>query len=222
MGEKKVKTPKVKKIMGVPTDFDFGKNIKDISIDIDKHKLANLIFLLALNLALDGVLIFFLTVMTNIWTLMISMLTMAGCLIWSVMTYSKSVEKVRYTIFDNAIVQNFQNSIYIGEYSQIYKVKIKYSLFDILGKNKTWTMMVKSKNKYNELLVFYYINGNPEELIDFLVSKNKNIKVIWNRKVVTKADDLSDSNIEKMSVEQIEPTIELQTKKTSKKSSKKK
>ena len=128
----KKKQKKEKKILGVAVNFEFGDKIKDIKIDETKYRISNLACLIILNILLFAVMIYFLVVMHNVWTITIAIFTMITCLVWSISSYVLSVLKIKYTLYENAIVKNFDTSVNVGELNKL-KRKNRITALSLVG-----------------------------------------------------------------------------------------
>lgn len=166
----KKKPKKEKKILGVPTNINLGKKIKDIEMDSSKYKVSNLIFLIVLNVLLVAVMVYYLTIIYNIVILIIAIFTVLVCLVWSLCSYFFSVIKIKYTIYEFGVVKNFDTSKNIGEFAKLVGYKKKTSLIDVLGKNKTSTLVLKFANKWCNKITLTCITENVDELITIITT----------------------------------------------------
>ena len=165
----KKKQKKEKKILGVPVNFEFGDKIKDIKIDETKYRISNLACLIILNILLFAVMIYFLVVMHNVWTITIAIFTMITCLVWSISSYVLSVLKIKYTLYENAIVKNFDTSVNVGELNKLKSIKIGKSLLDKIGKIKTSTITIHFTNKWCSKIVLSCIDDNINEIAEQII-----------------------------------------------------
>lgn len=166
----KEKKKREKTILGVPVNFNLGKKVKEIEMDISKYKISNLIFLITLNVLLVAVMIYFLSVIYNVMILTIAVFTVVLCLVWSVATYLYSVIKIRYSIYEFGIVKNFDSSKNIGEFAKLVGYKKKTSFIDILGKTKTSTLVLKFSNKWCSRISFPCISENVDDIIAIITT----------------------------------------------------
>lgn len=162
---KKQKKHKEKKVFGVPVNINLGKKIKDVEMDKTKYKHANLIFLIVLNVLLVAVMVYYLTVVYNVVILIIALFTIVVCLVWSLCSYFLSVIKIKYTIYEFAVVKDFDYSRNIGEFGKLLGYKKRTSLIDRLGKNKTSTLVLKFSNKWCSRIALTCISENVDDLI---------------------------------------------------------
>lgn len=163
---KKEKKEKEKKILGVPINIDLGKKIKDIEMDSSKYKIVNLLLLIVLNVALIGVLTYFLTLIYNVMILLIVIFTITLCAAWSICTYIMSIIKIKYTIYGHAIVKNFDTSQNIGEFSRLISCKKKTRLIDLFGKKRTSSIILKFSNKWCPKITLSCITEDVDALIE--------------------------------------------------------
>lgn len=166
----KPKKKKEKTILGVSVNFNLGKKIKEIEMDTSKYKISNLIFLIALNVLLVAVMIYFLTIIYNAMILTIALFTIVICLIWSVTSFLCSVIKIKYSIYEFGIVKDFDSSKNIGEFGKLVGYKKKTSIIDILGKNKTSTLVLKFNNKWCSRISFPCISENIDDVISIITT----------------------------------------------------
>ncbi len=163
---KKEKKKKEKKILGVPINIDLGKKIKDIEMDSSKYKIVNLLLLIVLNVVLIGVMTYFLTLIYNAMILLIVIFTITLCAVWSVCTYIMSIIKIKYTIYEHAIIKNFDTSQNIGEFSKLISCKKKTRFIDLFGKNKTSSIILKFSNKWCPKITLSCITEDVDALIE--------------------------------------------------------
>lgn len=170
MAKKKNKKKKEKKVLGIPVNFNFGNKIKDISINLNKYKIANLIILILLNVSLIGVLIYYMTLIFNVFVLIISLFTAVICLAWSISSYLLSVVKIKYTIYENAIVKNYDTSQNVGDLSKLLGYKKKTTLLDRIGKINTSTLVLKFDNTWCSKIVMRCINEDIDEIVELITT----------------------------------------------------
>ena len=165
MKEKKKKTKINEKIiLGWPANFEMGQKVKNISVDIRKFSNANLISLIILNLLLIGVMIYYLNVVFNVGVLVIALFTIAGAMIWSFLSYKLGVLKIRYILYENAIVKDYDSSISVGDLSKLKGFKIRKVLLDRCGK-PTYTLTLHFDNKFFKTINFTCINEDVNKLM---------------------------------------------------------
>lgn len=167
--KQKDKKKKEKKVLGVPVNFDFGEKIKDFSIETSKYRATSLMYLIVLNIMLVAVMIYFLTIIHNGLTITISIFTMLTCIIWSIMTYVFSVLKIKYTLYENAIVKNFDTSVNVGELNKLTSIKIGKTLLDKCGKHKTNSITLRFKNKWCSKITLSCINEDINSIAEQII-----------------------------------------------------
>lgn len=170
----KKKQKKVKSVLGVPIDFDLGIKIKEINIDLDKYKDSRLVMLIFLNLILVCTLGYYLSIICNSLLICISIFTILVCLIWSIVSYKKGIIKIKYTIYSNAIVKDFDDASNVGILSDLIGYRICKTLLDRYGKIKTYTLILRFKNKHCPKIAMTCINDDIDEIID-IINKLKKI-----------------------------------------------
>lgn len=166
---KKEKKKKEKRVLGVPVNFDFGEKVKDFKIDVKKHKVASLIYLIALNILLVAVMVYFLTIIHNGLTITIAIFTMLTCITWSIMNYIFSVLKIKYSLYENAIVKSFDTSVNVGELNKLTSIKIGKGILDKIGKNKTSTITLRFANKWCSKIVLSCINEDINKVAEDII-----------------------------------------------------
>lgn len=193
--EKTKKTKKEKKILGVPINIDLGKKIKDIEMDSSKYKIVNLLLLIVLNVALIGVLTYFLTLIYNVMILLIVIFTITLCAVWSICTYIMSIIKIKYTIYGHAIVKNFDTSQNIGEFSKLISCKKKTRLIDIIGKKRTSSIILKFSNKWCPKITLSCITEDVDALIEQIkqIAKENPPKPKKEKTLKQKLDQIIDN-----------------------------
>lgn len=166
---KKEKKKKEKRVLGVPVNFDFGEKVKDFKIDVKKHKVTSLVYLIVLNIMLIAVMVYFLSIINNGLTITIAIFTMLACLVWSVMNYVFSVLKIKYSLFENAIVKSFDTSVNVGELNKLTSIKIGKGLLDKMGKNKTSTITLRFANKWCSKIVLSCIDEDINKVAEDII-----------------------------------------------------
>jgi len=170
---KKHKKKKEKKVLGIPTNLDFGKKIKNIEINTKKLRISSLVWLVILNIALVGTMIYYLSIAYNPWLLVIAIFTVVICAVWSVLTYRLSVVKIKYAIHQNVIVKDYDSSKTIGEFSKLNGIKIKQTLLDRIGKENTNTIVLQFSNKWCSKISLNCIKENVNELTQLFTTLAK-------------------------------------------------
>ena len=164
MKKNKTKKTKEKKILGVPTNLNFGEKIKNISINHNKLKIANLIWLILLNVALIATMVYYLVIAYNPWILVIAIFTVVICMVWSMLTYRVSVVNIKYTLYKNVIVKDYDTSKNVGEFAKLNGIKIKQTLLDKIGKQRTTTLVLHFSNKWDSKISLQCISENINDL----------------------------------------------------------
>ena len=166
--KKKDKKKKVKSVLGVPIDYDFGKKVKDISIDINKYKDSRLVLLILLNIMLICTLGYYLSIVSNALLISISIFTVSVCIGWSIFSYKKGVIKIKYTLYENVIVKNFDNFKNIGILQDLTGYRVVKTLLDKYGKNKTKSLVLRFSNKLCPKLVLTCIDEDIDEILNLI------------------------------------------------------
>lgn len=176
---KKKKENKVKCVLGVPVDFDLGKEVKQISMDKDKYKVTNLVLLILLNIVLVGTIAYLLSIMHNALLIAISIFTIIVCLVWSIISYKKGIVNIKYIIYENAIVKDYDDASNVGELDKLIGIRIYTSFIDKIGNNKTKTLVLRFNNKWCNKIVLHCVTEEIDSVIDVihklkLCQKSKN------------------------------------------------
>lgn len=182
---KKEKQKKVKSVLGVPVDFDLGKQIKEISMDKDKYKVANLVLLILMNIVLVGTIGYLLSIMHNALLIAISIFTIIVCLAWSIISYKKGIINIRYTIYENAVVKDYDNSSNVGVLDKLIGIRVATTFLDKLGNNKTKTLILRFDNKWCTKLVLHCVT----EDIDMVLDTIHKLKLRLKSKIAIKQKD---------------------------------
>lgn len=177
--------PKRTMIFGLPADFNLGKKLKDIPINLKKHKISSLILLITLNLALTAIMIYFLHLMFRIYILIIALLTIIACFSWSIATFKYAVLKIHYSIYEYAVVRDFDTSINIGALTEMTGFRVSETLLDRLGKHKTKTLTLYFDNNWCRKIVFPYITTNIDKLANYITTLSTQAKISKPRKKET-------------------------------------
>lgn len=173
MKKDKTKSKKEKKILGVPANLDFGQKIKNISLNHKKIRITNLIWLVILNIALIGTMIYYLIQAYNPWILVIALFTVIVCMVWSILTYFLNIVKIKYTIYKHAIVKDYDSSKNVGEFSKLVGIKIKQTFLDRIGKENTNTLVLQFSNKWDSKITFHCITENINDLANLITELSK-------------------------------------------------
>lgn len=165
---KKEKRKKVKSVLGVPIDYDLGKKIKDVSIDIDKYKVCNLVLLIILNIILAGTLAYYLSIVCNALLICVSIFIMTMCIAWSVISYKRGIITLKYTIYENAIVKDYDSSINVGVLERLVGIRVVKTFIDKLGQNKTQTIVLRFDNKWCSKIGLTCVNEDVDKIIHII------------------------------------------------------
>lgn len=165
---KKEKRKKVKSVLGVPIDYDLGKKVKDISIDIDKYKVTNLVLLIILNILLAGTLVYYLSIVSNALLICVSVFIMIMCLVWSVISYKKGIITLKYTLYENAVVKDYDSSINVGVLEKLIGIRVVSTFIDKIGSNKTKTIILRFDNKWCSKIGLTCVNEDVDEIIHII------------------------------------------------------
>lgn len=173
---KKEKKEKVKSVLGVPVDFDLGKKIRQISMDKDKYKVANLVLLILMNIVLVGTIGYLLSIMHNALLIAISIFTITVCLAWSIISYKKGVINIKYTIHENAVVKDYDNSSNVGVIEKLIGIRVATTFLDKLGNNKTKTLILRFDNKWCTKLVLHCVTEDVDDILDTINTLRMRLK----------------------------------------------
>jgi len=189
-----------KKIMSNLDNLELGAKIKDISIDMKKYSITNLITLIILNVLLVAVMIYYLAISNNALILTIAIISVVACIVWSVLSYLKSIVKVKYSIYQNAIVKDFDSSKTIGIYANLFDAQIKQTWLDKIGKNKTNTLCLKFKKPGVRTMNLYCINEDVKTVLDFIKENQNNAIVVFNKsgKSITITNQPQEQNVSEL------------------------
>lgn len=208
---------KDKKIISNVENLELGNKLKDISIDMKKYSFINLLTLIILNILLIGVMIYYLTISNNGLILTLTILTVVACVIWSVMSFLKSVIKVKYSIYENAIVKDFDSSQTIGIYANLEDIKITQTLLDKIGKNKTNSLVLKFCKPGAKKIHLFCIDEDIKAVAKYIKEHQANAVVVFNEIRKNKKATLEKKN---NSIEKTEPKIVDTTEKSMKEQNK--
>jgi len=173
---KKEKQKKVKSVLGVPVDFDLGKEIRQISMDKDKYRVASLVLLILINIVLLGIMSYFLSVMHNALLIAISIFTITICLAWSIISYKKGIINIKYTIHENAVVKDYDDSKNVGVLEKLVGIRIYTSFIDKIGNNKTKTLVLRFDNKWCTKLVLHCVTEDIDDILDTINTLRMRLK----------------------------------------------
>lgn len=183
---KKEKQKKVKSVLGVPVDFDLGKEIRQIAMDKDKYKVTSLVLLILLNIGLVATIIYLLSIIHNALLITISIFTVIICISWSVISYKKGIIHIKYTIHENAVVKDYDNSSNVGVLEKLIGVKVVTTFLDKIGKNKTKTLILRFDNTWCSKIVLHCITEEIDQVIDTIHKLRVRLK---SKTIIREKDD---------------------------------
>ena len=80
--------------------------------------------------------------MFHIAILLVEIFVTIGLLTWSILSYKLGVLKIRYILYENAIVKDYDSAITVGALTQLKGFTIKQTLLDKCGK-PSYTIILK-------------------------------------------------------------------------------
>lgn len=150
-----------------------GKKLYDINIASRKYVRANTIVMSILSILLILTLVQFIVTFNNWLVITISFITILCCIIWATLAVKRSLLKIEYVIYENYIVQSYEDWSAYGDMKKFKGYKIKTTLLDKLFKPKTQTLIIYFNDKYLPYLKLSCINDDMNKIVDTLINKTK-------------------------------------------------